>query len=210
MKRKVLLVGTLGVLVLPLIALAQASASFKIGVIDFARAIASSGEGKAAIAEFQKKVDGKKDDLARKNGEIEQLQKQLNDQSRTLNDDSRAALTKSIDGKTTELQRAQQDAQKEFSELQGEIYNRIGGRIFPVIQQYAKDNGLTVVIDTSQQGNQLIYADPATDITEEIVKKFDSQPSVAVPKPSASVAPKSPVVAPPPTTTAPAAGPAKK
>jgi len=210
MMRKVLLVGTLGVLVLPLVAMAQAGASFKIGVIDFARAIASSAEGKAAISDFQKKVDAKKDELARKNGEIEQLQKQLNDQSRTLNDDSRAQLSRSIDSKTTELQRAQQDAQKEFSELQGEIYNRIGGKIFPVIQQYAKDNALTVVIDTSQQSNQLIYADPATDITEEIIKKFDSQPSVAAPKPAAAGAPRPPVVAPPPTTTAPAGGPAKK
>lgn len=195
--KKGLLIGTLGVLVLPLATLAQTGAALKIGVIDFARAIAQSAEGKAAITDFQKKVDAKKDELSRKNGEIEQLQKQLNDQARTLNDDSRAALTKSIDSKTTELQRAQQDAQKEFSELQGEIYNRIGGKMFPVIQQYAKDNGLTVVIDTSQQGNQLIYADPATDITEEIVKKFDSQPSVTVPKPTTAVPrPVTPVPAP--------------
>jgi len=204
MKRNVLLVGALGVLVLPLVALAQAGAPFKMGVIDFARAIASSAEGKAAISDFQKKVDAKKEELARKNGEIEQLQKQLNDQSRTLNDDSRAALAKNIDSRTTELQRSQQDAQKEFSELQGEIYNRIGSKIFPVIQQYAKDNGLTVVVDTSQQGNQLIYADPATDITEEIVKKFDSQPSTAAPKPAAAAPTPRPVpVAPPAPTPAP-------
>lgn len=209
MKRRVLLVGIFGVLVLPLVALAQAGASFKIGVIDFARAIASSAEGKAAISDFQKKVDTKKDELARKNSELEQLQKQLNDQSRTLNDDSRAALSKNIDAKTTDLQRAQQDAQKEFSELQGEIYNRIGGKIFPVIQQYAKDNGLTVVIDTSQQGNQLIYADPATDITEEIVKKFDSQPSTAAPKPAAAVPVPRPAPA-VPTAPAPGAPPVKK
>ena len=209
MKRRVLLVGIFGVLVLPLVALAQAGASFKMGVIDFARAIASSAEGKAAISDFQKKVDTKKDELARKNSELEQLQKQLNDQSRTLNDDSRAALSKNIDAKTTDLQRAQQDAQKEFSELQGEIYNRIGGKIFPVIQQYAKDNGLTVVIDTSQQGNQLIYADPATDITEEIVKKFDSQPSTAAPKPAAAVPVPRPAPA-VPTAPAPGAPPVKK
>lgn len=209
-----LLVGTLGVLVLPLITYAQTGAALKIGVIDFARAIASSAEGKAAIMEFQKKVDSKKEELARKNSEIEQLQKQLNDQARTLNDDSRAALTKSIDGKTTDLQRSQQDAQKEFSELQGEIYNRIGGKIFPVIQQFAKDNSLTVVIDTSQQGNQLIYADPATDITEEIVKKFDAQPSATAPKPAAAapVAVPKPAVTPPTGGQAPVTGvpPAKK
>ncbi len=180
---KLLLSGTLGVLFLPVMVWAQAGAS-KIGVIDLAKAIALSAEGKAAIVEFQKKVESKREELARKNGEIEALQKQLNDQKNTLNDDSRAAMARSIESKTTELQRAQEDAQKEFSQVQGEIYNRIGGKIFPVLQQYAKDNGLTVVIDTSQQGNQLVYADPSTDITDEIVKKFDSTPSTAVPKPA--------------------------
>jgi outer membrane protein len=190
---KALLVGALGALFLPSLALAQGAGGTKIGVIDFARAIGQSAEGKAAISEFQKKVDAKRDELAKSNSEIEQLQKQLNDQAKTLNDDSRAALARSIESKTTALQRAQEDAQKEFSQLQGEIYNRIGGKVFPVIQQYAKDNGLTVVIDTSQQGNQLIYADPTTDITEEIVKKFDALPSSAASKPAA-VVPKPPAV----------------
>jgi outer membrane protein len=196
-KTKALLVGALGVLFLPSIALAQGAGGAKIGVIDFARAIAQSAEGKAAIGEFQKKVDARRDELAKKNGEIEQLQKQLKEQSNTLNDDSRSALARSIESKSTELQRAQEDAQKEFTQLQGEIYNRIGGKVFPVIQQFAKDNGLTVVIDTSQQGNQLIYADPTTDITEEIVKKFDAVPSPAAPKPAAA-APKPPAATPTP------------
>jgi len=102
------------------------------------------------------------------------LQKQLQSQARTLNDDSRAALAKSIDSKTTEVQRATDDAQKEFGAMQNEILARIGNKIGPLVQQYAKENNFTLIVDSSNQNSQLIYADPGIDITDDIIKRVDT------------------------------------
>jgi outer membrane protein len=188
MKTKGLVLVAVCVLLLPIVAWAQGGSGGKIAVINFSRAIGESTEGKAAIGEFQTKVNTKREELVRKNTEIEELQKQLNTQSKALNDDTRATMAKNIETKTTELTRAQEDAQKEFGQLQNEIFNRIGQKIYPIVQQYAKDNGLIVVLDTSQT-NALVYADPATDITDEVIKKFDAAPSPTAAKPPAAPAP---------------------
>src|SRR5437773_12561595 len=108
-KRKSLLVGIVWSSLLSLSALAQSGNVTKIGTISLIRAIGESAEGKVALTDFQKKADAKKEELDRKNSEIQELQKQLQSQSRTLNDDSRAALVKSIDSKSTEYQRATDD-----------------------------------------------------------------------------------------------------
>lgn len=177
-KRKSLLVGIVSSLVLPFSVLAQSGSATKIGTLSLIRAIGESAEGKVALADFQKKADAKREELDRKNNEIQELQKQLQSQSRTLNDDSRAALAKSIDTKTTEYQRATQDAQKEFGDMQNEILNRIGTKLMPVLQQYAKENNFSLIVDSSSQSSQiLVYADPAIDVTDDIIKRFDASQS---------------------------------
>ena len=124
--------------------------------------------------EFQKKFEAKREELSRKQKEIETLQQQLKSQAATLNDEARAGLTRSIQVKTTDLQRSQEDAEKEFNELRNQIFNRIGSKLAPLVQQYAKEKNFTLVLDSSSQTTQLTYVDPATDITDDVVKRYDA------------------------------------
>jgi outer membrane protein len=178
----------------------------KVGVISVLRAIVESNEGKQANDDFQKKYEAKRDELSKKQKEVEELQQQLRTKSATLNDEGRAALAKTLDTKSTELQRAQDDAEKEFNDLRNQIFNRIGSKLAPLIQQYARENNFTLILDSSNQSSQLSYADPTIDITDEIIKRFDSaqapgaSPEPATKTPAAPI-PKSPApVIRPPTT----------
>lgn len=174
-------------LVTPYRLLAQGTPG-KIGVLHVLTAISQCAEGKQAMGEFEKKATAKREELEKKNNEIQELQKQLQSQARTLNEESRAALAKSIETKTTELQRATDDAQKEFGQLQNEIFGRIGNKIGPMVQQYAKENNFTVIVDSSNQNSQLIYADPGIDITDAIIKRVDTAlaPAPAAAAPAAA------------------------
>jgi len=207
--RKSLLVGMVWSLLFHLSAPAQSGSATKIGTLSLIRAIGECAEGKVALGDFQKKYDAKRDELEKKNNEIQELQKQLQSQARTLNDESRAALTKNIDSKTTEFQRAQQDAQKEFNDMQNEIFNRIGSKLMPVLHQYAKENNFSMIVDSSSQTSQiLVYADPAIDVTDDIIKRFDaSQSGSGLSAPSGV---KPPPAAPPPVPKTPPATPKSK
>jgi len=205
--RRILVLAGIVALALPVAATAQTSPP-KIGVMNVLRAIVECSEGKQANEEFQKKFEAKRDELSSKQKEIETLQQQLKSQAATLNDDARAGLTKSITQKTTDLQRSQEDAEKEFNELRNQIFNRIGSKLAPLVQQYAKEKNFTLVLDSSSQTTQLTYVDPATDITDDIVKRYDamqvsSTGSAAAAKPATTVTPKAPAPATkPPATTA--------
>ena len=186
-KRKYLVVLMGALLTTPVGLFAQT----KIGLLNVMRVMAECTEGKQTLGDFQKKVEAKKVELEKKNNEIQDLQKQLQSQARTLNDESRAALAKNIEVKTTELQRSQDDAQKEFGTLQNEILGRLGNKIAPVVQQFAKDNNYSVVVDTSNQNSQGVYYDPSIDVTDEIIKKVDAS-LAAAPTPVPAAVPTAP------------------
>jgi Skp family chaperone for outer membrane proteins len=205
--RRILVLAGIVALALPVAAAAQTSPS-KIGVMNVLRAIVECSEGKQANEEFQKKFEAKRDELSRKQKEIETLQQQLKSQAATLNEEAGAALARSIETKTTDLKRSQEDAEKEFNELRNQVFNRIGSKLAPLVQQYAKEKNFTLVLDSSSQTTQLTYIDPATDITDDVVKRYDAmQVSSTSPAPAAKPAtatppPRAPAVTPPATTTA--------
>ena len=204
--RRILVLAGIVALALPVAAAAQTSPP-KIGVMNVLRAIVECNEGKQANDEFQKKFEAKRDELSRKQKEIETLQQQLKSQAATLNEQAGAALARSIEAKTTDLKRSQEDAEKEFNELRNQVFNRIGSKLAPLVQQYAKEKSFTMVLDSSSQTTQLTYVDPATDITDDVVKRYDAmQVSSTSPAPAAKPAtaapPRAPAAKPPATTTA--------
>jgi outer membrane protein len=164
---------------------AQGSAPLKYGVLNVIRVIAESSEGKQANEDYQIKLEAKRDELAKKQKEIQDLQQQLQSQAKTLNEEARYALTKSINTKNTELQRAQEDAEKEFTAMRNGIYNRIGNKLAPVVQQYAKEYNFALILDSSSQASPILYSDAAVEITDDIIKRFDaSQVTSRVPGPT--------------------------
>ena len=152
--------------------LAQAAGQ-KIAIINVLRAIAECAEGQRDNADFQRKYDAKRDELAKMQKELQDLQQQLTTQGTTMSEEARAALARSIDQKTTAFQRAQEDAEKEFTNLRNEIFSRIGAKMTPIVQQYAKEKSFTLLLDYSSQTGQLFYADPALDVTDNIIKRYD-------------------------------------
>jgi outer membrane protein len=184
MNRKILVLWIALELVVSKDLWAQGSAPLKYAVLNVVRAIAESSEGKQANEDYQIKLEAKRDELAKKQKEIQDLQQQLQSQAKTLNDESRYALTKSINTKNTELQRAQEDAEKEFAAMRNGIFNRIGNKLSPVVQQYAKEYSFALILDSSSQASPIVYSDAAVEITDDIIKRFDaSQVSSSVPGP---------------------------
>jgi Skp family chaperone for outer membrane proteins len=169
MKRMTILLATAVFLFLPIRIAAQNNSTPKIGVMDVLRAIVQCQEGRMANEDFQKKYEAKREELAKKQKELEDMQQQLKTQASTLNEQAKAALAKNIETKSTDLQRAQEDAEKEFTSLRNEIFNRIGSKLAPLVQQYAKENNFALVIDSSSQTSQLSYIDPAIDITDDLI-----------------------------------------
>ncbi len=169
-----------------------AAAPVKIGVINIRQAIVATKEGAQASAQLNVQFTPRQNDLEGVNKQIQDLQNRLNNGARTLSDDEKARLQAQGTLLSHEFQRKQDDLNEELTAAQGDIVDVIGRKMFDVIDRYAKDNGLAVVLDTSAQGSPVVYGAGSLDITQEIVSLYDKAypgtESKAEPKPEPKAA----------------------
>ena len=113
---------------------------------------------------------------------VEQLKNNMEVQGSKLTDEARADLANEIDVQDTNLQRFQQDTQKDIDNRRTKLQNAIAKKMLAVIEKVAKEKGLNVVqfVDVTQI---FAYVDPALVITDDVVKAYN------VAYPAAAVAP---------------------
>src|SRR5437867_9370078 len=101
---------------------ATAAGGARVGVIDFQRAITENADGKKAQDKFMAEINKRQEVFTQKQKSLDDMQNKLKTQGPVLNDETKADLSKQIDRTTTELQRMNDDAQKELGELQQQLF----------------------------------------------------------------------------------------
>jgi outer membrane protein len=166
----------------------------KIVVVDFERAVVESVEGKKSSEKFTAALQAKQGDVEKKQKELEDQQKKLQNGARTLSDAVKADLQRDIDRRTTELQRVNEDAQKELQVLRDQLLRPIAERATAILNAMADEQGYTVVIDTSSQDHNVLWFNKKNDVTDELIKRINA----ATPQePAKTEAPKQPTTAAP-------------
>jgi outer membrane protein len=173
----------------------------KIGVIDMQGALLGTKDGQKAAEELKGKFAPKEAEFNKRSQDLASKQDQYRKSAATMNDESKAAAERDIQLLTKNLQRdaddAKADAQAEEQRLLGGIMQKMQA----VLDKYATDNQLTMIVDISTQPNNLIYADEASNITKAVMALYDKSAAVT-PAPAAA---KPPAARPPAATAAPAA-----
>ncbi|HYR44268.1 MAG TPA: OmpH family outer membrane protein [Terriglobia bacterium] len=157
----------------------------KIAVVDFERAIVQSAEGKKSSDKFNAILQSKQAEAEKRQKELEDAQRKLQTQERTLSDTAKANLQKDIDRRTTELQRFNEDSQKELQSLRDELLRPIAERASAILNAIAAEQGYSVIVDVSNPQNSVLWFNPKNDITEELTRRIDAQ----TPKTSESAPP---------------------
>lgn len=149
------------------------SAPTKIAVINVRNAIVATAEGKQAQAQLQSQFAPKQNELQSLQKSIEELQRKMSEGARTLSDDEKGKMQREGELKSRQMQRANDDLNEELNAAQGEVVDGIGRKMLEVLDRYARENGYTVVLDTSAQGSPVVYGSSNSDITQEIVRLYD-------------------------------------
>jgi outer membrane protein len=178
-----------------------AAAPTKIAVLNVRNAIVATAEGKQAQAQLQSQFAPKQNELQSVQKQIEELQRKMTDGARTLSDDEKAKLQREGELLTRRLQRGNDDLNEELNAAQSEVVDGIGRKMLEVLDRYSRENGYTVVLDTSAQGSPVVYGSSQSDITQEIVRLYDQAYPVKGGAPAASTpaTPKPATPAPAPT-----------
>lgn len=171
MPTKIFILGLLAwIPFLPATTLGQTS-NGKVAVLNYSAVIRESSEGKRLFAEFEKIVTSKRTEFEQKTNEISTLQRQLVEQAASLNPDAQRTLTQNIDSKNTQLKRDQEDAQKEFGARQQQIVRQIASKLRPVVDKYAQEQKISLIVNFSQE---VFFLNPAIEITQEIIVEFNN------------------------------------
>lgn len=176
---------------------ASSATAGKVGVINIRSAIGSTAEGKQAQAELQSQ-------FAPRQNELENLNKQINDLRQRLaacegkcSQDEIQRLTTQGQRLTQQLDRKNNEMTEDSNAALGDVIDRIGKKMVDVLDRYARENGYTMVLDSSAQNTPILYAATQIDVTQDIIRLYDQ----AYPVKNAAPAQQKPAAKPAPSTT---------
>jgi outer membrane protein len=153
--------------------------SGKIGLVNIQEAILSTAEGKKGMGELQKKYQPRQQEVQKLQQDIQAVTDQLQKQAATLSDDEQRRLSRDLEEKQKYLKRTTEDAQADFATDRDEMFRRIGQKMVKQIDDYARQNGFSLVIGSDQV--PVYYAAKEVDLTDAIVRLYDqANPSDAV------------------------------
>ncbi len=147
-------------------------AQVNIAVIDIQRVVTDSDAGKEALGKLQQLQEAKIAEGRAIQEQLDALREQLSKQRFTLTEAKVAELSKQIEDRGIEMRRFQDDAQRDLDEARRTALGGLEERILPVIDEVGKENNMTLIFNKFQAG--LVYADESVDITDEVIRRFNT------------------------------------
>ena len=172
---------------------ALAQDSNKLGYVDLQRALMETEEGRKARNDLKKVFDQKQKELDEQQNELKKGMEDLEKKRTLLPADTVKQKETEMQGKLEKIRqtylRHQQDLQGKEQEATGKIFERMQR----IITKIAGAENFTMIFDRVQSG--LIFAKPHLDLTNEVIRRYNSgegkeggSPSAAG-KPAAGKAP---------------------
>jgi outer membrane protein len=166
----------------------------KVGVINIRGAIGSTAEGKQAQAELQSQFAPRQTELENLNKQINDIRQRVDACQGKCSQDEIQRLTTQGQRLTTQFDRKNTELNEDSNAALGEVIDRIGRKMVDVLDRYARENGYSVVLDSSAQNTPILYASTQIDVTQDIVRLYDQEHPVkaaapAQQKPAAKSAP---------------------
>ena len=134
----------------------------KVGYVDVAKLFDNYERTKASDAALEGKGKQKEAELEGRVNDLKKLRQSLE----LLNDKAREARAREIEEKADELQRFRNNTARDLRRERDEIAKQILDEIQRAIQEYAKANSFTFILDE----RFVLFGQPGHDVTDEVLK----------------------------------------
>ncbi len=176
----------------------------KIAVVDMQGAILQTKEGQQASAELKAKFGPKEQEITKRSQDLAAKQAQYQKSVGTMSETAKASAERDITALQKALQRDTDDARADVQSEENRLLGGILQKMQAVMQKYAADKQISMLMDISSQPNNLLYADKAVNVTADVIALYDKAAAgPANPAPATTSAPKPPAAAPKAPATAP-------
>ena len=175
--RRIVLPALFLALVASAAVVAQEAPKLTVAVIDVQQVVNESAAGKETMTRLRKLQDDKVAEGRKKADDLDGLRKQLSNQRATLTDTRVAELEKQIEDRQVELQRFSDDTKQFLADAQRRELDALEKQIMPIINEIGREQKIQMIFNKFQSG--LVYADDAVDITEQVVRRFNTRITAA-------------------------------
>ncbi len=149
----------------------QEQSDSKIGIINVQKVVMESKAGKEAREAFERDLGNKRAVLRVKEEDLKKLEAALKEQAVKLTPEERRKKEEEFAQGLKELQRLKQDLEDELKKKDRDLSSSMLKEIFEVTQKVGQEKQFTIIL---QSGPQIIYRDKTIDITDEVLKRYDS------------------------------------
>ncbi len=151
-------------------ALPQAAGS--VAFVDRDRVFAESTMGQTAEAQIEANFEGWQRQLSGLQEEMQGLMQQRQSQAGLMTIEQLSQLDFDIEQKQVNLQRMQDDAQRQFTSIRGSIIGLLEAALLPEIAGLAQELGYTAVFNTQTPG--LLFSGDGVDITDQLIARLNA------------------------------------
>jgi outer membrane protein len=167
-----------------------ARAEMRVAVVDLQRALNECDAGKKAKDQVKNKFEKAQNELKKEREDLDKARDELEKRAVLLKEDERRNRERELENRTLDFKRKYEDMQRDLKRTDAELTSGIIEQLYGIVSDYGKQQGYTLVLESS---SGLLYADKALDITDAIVKIHNggggksggAKPSLPVPNPLA-------------------------
>ena len=159
----------------------------RIGVVDLQAVLDGSVRGKAAKErlkelgdQLQREIQAKREFKERKEEELQNLRSEIQRQGLVLSEQARMGKEEEFRKSIRELRRFIDDtnrfiddATQEFREKEVRETQLLLADIRDVVQEVGASGQYTIILEGNDSAAIVLYIEPAADLTEEVIQRFD-------------------------------------
>lgn len=147
----------------------------KIGYVDIEEVLKEYKGTKNAEKEMDKKEEEFKKTLDQLAIGYQTGLKEYQEKGRSMSAKKRQETENTLLQQQQMLNQSQQQAQQELQKFGQEKMDEINEEIQDFVADYAKKNGYSYILGTSQQTKAVLYGDSKTDITDEVLEALNDE-----------------------------------
>jgi len=145
----------------------------KIAVVDTQALTIASDEGKAVNEKIEKRIQAMGTEMEKLRKDIDGKEERLRTQDRVMAATLKAQLQSEIKEDQIKFERKNQDYQKEIEQMQNDMFGPIANKVKAELATYVNEVGYHLLIDFSAENSNVVWFNPANDITKQVMARMN-------------------------------------
>jgi len=149
-----------------------------IVTLSFNNAVLQTVEAQKALAGLQSRFAPRQAQIQALSNEVDGLRKQISDAGDKLSDTERETRQQSLDRKERQLQRQAEDLKNDSQSESQQVFQTVAQKLYAFLQAYSQQHSYTAVLERGSDAAPVVwYAAANLDITDQLAKAYNVQPS---------------------------------